>query len=177
MSDKDATADDGFYASRVNCLVTDESNNIVAFQEYSDDGDRQGYAAITMTFTANPGSTYTVTAHHSAVFTEPYDSPPPGVQMYFDEYNFLHYVETPDSQVADQYTWYGPGPPQATRSGGIGLPPTVAKKHYPKVNITIDFSGTKMSPIISFSLSAVALAPRDWDLATALVLLGGGVGT
>lgn len=89
-------ADTGYYAARVTCVVVDSSGNTLASGAYSDDGDVNGYADVTLTFTGVPGATYTATGGHTAGLTVPFDTPigqPQGLN--FDPLNFYNYVESP----------------------------------------------------------------------------------
>jgi len=109
------SADDGYYAARVTCVVHDQNGNLLASGAYSDDGDRNGYALVTLTFVGDTSMTYTAMGAHSAAVTVPFDAPlgqPQG--LYYDEYNFEPYVESPQT-YNDGYDWYGPGPEEQTR--------------------------------------------------------------
>ena len=126
-TDLDSGADDGYYAAHVSCVVFDQNGTQVATGAYSDDGDRLGYAAVTLTFPTTPGITYTATSGHSAVFTTPADAPSnsPGT-YFFDQYNFLRYTESPDSPNQAFYSWFGPGPPTETQRKTVVFPATQA---------------------------------------------------
>jgi hypothetical protein len=132
-TDLDAEADDGYYAARVTCVVTDPNGKTVATGAYSDDGDVYGYAEVSLAFSTTPGLTYTVTGGHSAALTVPADAPEgQSGSYYFDENNFEDYIESPDQEIADGYDWFGPGPDTVTRRYVITLPQTIAKGTAPQ---------------------------------------------
>ncbi|HWZ53064.1 MAG TPA: M23 family metallopeptidase [Granulicella sp.] len=119
------SADDGYYAAQVICVVRDSSGIQQASGAYSDDGDRQGSAAVTLTFTGVPGGTYTAIGQHTAALTVPFDVPYGQPAMYFDELNFERYTESPQS-YSYSYEWYGPGPEQTTQHKSLHIGNTMA---------------------------------------------------
>ena len=149
-TDLDSTADDGYYAARVTCVVTDPNGNTVATGADSDDGDVNGYASVTLSFTATAGATYTVTGGHSAAFTTAYDAPDPGASTYFDEDNFLNYyqsVEGGQQEIADGYDWLGPGPQETTRQKTLSFPPTTAVANDATCPTSVTLAITDNEPI------------------------------
>jgi hypothetical protein len=135
------SADDGYYAARVTCVVKDASGNLVASGAYSDDGDRDSYALVTLTFTGVPGMGYTATGGHSAELTVPFDEPDGGqIGLYYDELNFESFTESPDT-YENSYVWEGPGPDEETRRSVLLIGNTTAAA----VLINIVYTGQTQS--------------------------------
>jgi hypothetical protein len=144
-TDFDDEVDTGYYAAGVGCSVMDSNGTTVASGSYTDENDVAGEAAVTLTFSATPGFTYTVIGLHTAKITVPNDSPEdPRTITYADEYNFLHYAETPEQPTSDQYQWFGPGPLMENRTQILHFPATTAIA-IATPQIMINFTGSKSS--------------------------------
>jgi hypothetical protein len=152
-------SDNGFYESRTSCSVVDQYGTVVATGTADDPGDRQGSAAVTVTFTGTPGYTYTATSMHQAAPTVPFDTPPGQPAQLYDEYNFQSFAENPES-YDDYWEWYGPGPqlPTKQRVIRIGNTYAIAIRYY---------TPTELSQLIT---SAQSLFPAHCDAIFASVV-------
>ncbi len=126
-TDLDANTDTGYYAAHVGCIVYDVNSNKVASGVFTDEGDRNGSAAVALSFTTTPGFTYTVHGSHSALLTTPYDAPPGAYGNYYYDYaNFFHYTEDPTIDNSNEYTFFGPGPQETSQKQTVLFAPTTA---------------------------------------------------
>ncbi len=175
------SADSGYYAARVLCWVKDQSGNYLASGAYSDDGDRQGSAAVTLSFTGVPGKTYTATGTHSAALEVPFDAPPPQPRELYDEYNFESYAENPQTYY-NSYNWYGPGPEMTTRASVLHIGNTQAVATAPQKcpsGVTLASEVSKSLPDADYPsfltgvgiLTRMVVTPQTTDF-TGTVLLG-----
>jgi hypothetical protein len=108
-----------YYQVKVDCVVKDSNNNVVASEAGSDDSG-QGYVQLVVSFTGVPGETYTATSSHSVfeIYEVEYyndGDPQPIFLGYDDMYDFGFYSEDPQT-YDDYFEWDSPGPETVTRS-------------------------------------------------------------
>ncbi|MBB5340342.1 hypothetical protein [Tunturiibacter gelidoferens] len=140
------SADDGYYAARILCTVKDSSGNTLASGAYSDDGDRQGFAAVTLSFTGIPGTTYTATGQHTAALTVPFDAPPGEPQgQFYDEENFETYAENPQTYINNN-SWFGPGPEKTTKARSLHIGNTYAQATAPQIPTSLKLISATVLP-------------------------------